>query len=49
MCKTLAKLLIWHKNGTNKNGLIRSMPNFRSSKHIFEKWLEFAVKTQNII
>lgn len=48
-CKTLVELLIQHKNGTNTNGLIRSMPDFRNLKHIFEKWSKFVAKVHNII
>jgi hypothetical protein len=48
-CKTLAKLLIWHKNGTSTDGLIRSMLDSKSWKHNFEKWFEFVAKARNII
>jgi hypothetical protein len=48
-CKTLVKLLIWHKHGANINDLIRSVPNLRSWKHINEKWPNFSIEAQNII
>ncbi len=37
MCKTLAKLLVSHKNGTNSNGLIQNVPNTMSWKHTNDK------------
>jgi hypothetical protein len=43
-CKTLVELLIWHKHGANTNGLVWNVPDFKSWKHIYEKWREFALK-----
>jgi len=47
-CKTLAKLLIWHKDGASTDGLIQSVPNSQSWKYITGKWLDFAVEARNI-
>ncbi len=47
-CKILAKLLVWHKNGSSLNGLIQSVPNSKSWKHIDEKWPHFANEPHNI-
>jgi hypothetical protein len=33
-CKNLENLLIWHKNETSVNGIVHSMPNSKSWKHI---------------
>jgi hypothetical protein len=48
ICKTLTKLLVWHKNGSSSNGLARSVPNSKSWKHIDEKWLDFTNEPCNI-
>jgi len=48
-CKTLVELLIWHKSGTNVNGLVQSVLDSISWKHIIEKWPEFYVDVRNII
>jgi hypothetical protein len=47
-CKTLAELLVWHKNGSSSDGLVRSVLDSKRWKHIDEKWLDFANEPHNI-
>jgi hypothetical protein len=47
-CKSLAKLLTWHKDGASSNGLIWCVPNSTSWKHINDKWPNFANDSQNV-
>ncbi len=37
-CKSLAKLLTWHKVGASINGLTRNVVDSITWKHINEKW-----------
>jgi hypothetical protein len=48
MCKFLAKLLIWHKNGTISNGLIQCVLDSMSWKHINDIWPNFVVDSCNV-
>jgi hypothetical protein len=48
-CKTLTKLLIWHKHGASTNGLVWSVLDLKSWKHIYKKWPKFSIKAQNNI
>jgi hypothetical protein len=45
---SLTKLLIWHKNESNLDGLVCSMPNSKSWKHIYDEWLYLAFNAHNI-
>jgi len=47
-CKSLAKLCTWHKNNVPANGLVRSVIDSITYKHISEKWLEFVNNSHNI-
>jgi hypothetical protein len=47
-CKSLVKLLTWPKDGASSNGMIWSVPNSMTWKHIDEKWLEFVSDVCNI-
>jgi hypothetical protein len=47
-CKTKLELLIWHKSGASSYGLVESVPNCKSWKHIDEKWLQFGSEPRNI-
>jgi hypothetical protein len=47
-CKSLAKLLIWHKNGISSDGLVQCVPDSMSWKHINDKWLDFAIDSCNV-
>jgi hypothetical protein len=40
-CKTIVELLIWHKSGASLDGLVRSVLDSKSLKHIDEKWPKF--------
>jgi hypothetical protein len=42
ICKSLAKLLTWHKDGANLDGMIQNVPDSMAWKHIDEKWPKFA-------
>jgi hypothetical protein len=49
ICKSLIKLLTWHKKGAGSNVLIRCVPNSLAWKHIINgKWSNFATNTHNI-
>ncbi len=47
-CKTLANLLIWNKCGGSSNGLVQSVLDSKSWKHVDEKWSEIASEPWNI-
>jgi hypothetical protein len=49
ICKSLVELMTWHKDGASANGLITSVIDFVTWKHIFTTWLEFVIDAHNVI
>jgi hypothetical protein len=47
-CKSLAKILTWHKDGASFDDVLQRMPNSKAWKYIIGKWLEFVVNPYNI-
>jgi hypothetical protein len=48
ICKSLVELMTWHKYGASADGLIRSVIDFVTWKHISITWLEFVVDAHNV-
>ncbi len=48
ICKSLAELMTWHKNGANVDGLIKSVAYSTTWKHISTTWPNFVDNPFNI-
>jgi hypothetical protein len=47
-CKSIAKLLTWHKDGASLNGMIWNVLDTMAWKHIDKNWPKFASEVCNI-